>query len=481
MHRRCGRIAGSSETVEMTEAADWYIRHGQVTVAPCVSIERSQIKSPDSGYGVFVDVEKLQEEECEAVELLRIPYANVISVKTLMEWLSTKNDGFEASKDLIKTYLSLFLQEKTNHQFVTETNMLILYLVLMTILSDRGYGFPSKFVIYLRNVILKTQLSTPVLEVLTQGAGNAGAHYRNGPQEMFLSTLLQFISGAFMGYTKTTVLRTYAAVLSRCLEIPHEVSRGSDDYTVSSSLVPILDFTNHSCEHRNAYFDVDRESNDVLLMLDVAACTGLGDRFEVFISYCPVEELVHFKHTYGFFPRASCGIQFWHMFLSDTWLKEERAPHDSSDLFQLYSDMRVLPYIELALVSGQVYVNDYSGSFLELLLPFAKIEGPSDKESKIAILKGDGKFIAEAKTDFLAFLARYLDKLLETGPKLHAGPVCPSLRDILLRELELSKRLRNTLQHGSAFLSSHMAESSFAHSCPPPAPSPAYAYMYTSS
>ncbi|AAS52927.1 AER246Wp [Eremothecium gossypii ATCC 10895] len=477
---RCGWMAGSSETVGIMDTADWYIGHGQVTVAPCVSIERSQIKSPDSGYGVFVDVDKLQEEECEAVELLRVPYGNVISVRTLMDWLSGRGDGYDASKDLIKTYLALFLEDTSNHRFVTETNMLILYLALMAILSERGYGFPDKFVIYLRDVLLQTRLLTPVLEVLTQEAGDAGAHYRNGPQEIFLSTLLQFISGAFMGCTRAVVLRVYAAVLSRCLEIPHETSPGSEDYTVSSSLVPILDFTNHSCEHRNAYFDVDRESGDVLLMLDVAACAGLGDRFEVFISYCPVEELVHFKHTYGFFPRASCGTQFWHMFLSDTWLKEERAPHGSGSLFQIYSELRVLPYIELALISGQVYVNDYCSSFPELLLPFVNIEALSDKESKLTALKGDQQLLAEAKTNFLSFLARYLDKLVANGPIRHSGPVCASLRDILLRELELSKRLRNTLQHGSAFLSSHMADTSPPY-CPSPAPSPPYAYMYTSS
>lgn len=80
----------------------------------------------------------------------------------------------------------------------------------------------------------------------------------------------------------------------------------------SRTLVPVLDFANHSnfelsC---NAYFDVDRETSDVLLMLDnkhnkigkYIKLTGQSLEIEICISYHQENDISMFYANYGFFP-----------------------------------------------------------------------------------------------------------------------------------------------------------------------------------
>lgn len=87
----------------------------------------------------------------------------------------------------------------------------------------------------------------------------------------------------------------HLAVKLRVLEIPHEVDPLGGDYTTSATLVPVLDYVNHSFRS-NAVFDVDRGSGDIVLRLE-ALLRG-GD--EVLICYEPHGTVNHFLSTYGF-------------------------------------------------------------------------------------------------------------------------------------------------------------------------------------
>lgn len=96
------------------------------------------------------------------------------------------------------------------------------------------------------------------------------------------------------------------SVVSRLLEIPaatNTLDKGYG-YEVSSTLVPIIDFVNHSNDELNAFFDVDPTNNDVLLRLHNDKLNVDQGQVELFIRYSDHEDVLKFIHTYGFIPRS---------------------------------------------------------------------------------------------------------------------------------------------------------------------------------
>lgn len=109
-------------------------------------------------------------------------------------------------------------------------------------------------------------------------------------------------------------LQLHKAVVSRVLEIPTtddaahvsnlpktETASGvhntSEDFFANISLVPMLDFANHSAASVGV-FDVDLASGDVILRL-TQRVEALS---EITISYDPLPSVTHFFGTYGFVP-----------------------------------------------------------------------------------------------------------------------------------------------------------------------------------
>jgi hypothetical protein len=92
-------------------------------------------------------------------------------------------------------------------------------------------------------------------------------------------------------------------------ESGHETADEKKEYgfAVSSTLVPIIDFVNHSNDYLNAFFDVDPQNNDVLLRLYNEKFTNendMPDQIELFIRYSDYEDVLKFVHAYGFIPRS---------------------------------------------------------------------------------------------------------------------------------------------------------------------------------
>ncbi|GMG21638.1 unnamed protein product [[Candida] boidinii] len=115
-------------------------------------------------------------------------------------------------------------------------------------------------------------------------------------------------------------LQILSAVSSRTLEIPRQVDNDSegegDDFTIDVTLVPILDFVNHDNIKLNSFFDIDRETNDIILKLDFELydknCREIREssnskEIEIFISYSPIEEIFKFFFNYGFIPKIITG------------------------------------------------------------------------------------------------------------------------------------------------------------------------------
>lgn len=95
----------------------------------------------------------------------------------------------------------------------------------------------------------------------------------------------------------------YKAIKSRVLEIPHSLSEDLGDFVTNISLVPFLDYANHLAA-KNAYFDVDRRTEDIVLKIDHTKLEEAREHaIEVLISYSPIEKIQSFLMTYGFVPR----------------------------------------------------------------------------------------------------------------------------------------------------------------------------------
>lgn len=80
----------------------------------------------------------------------------------------------------------------------------------------------------------------------------------------------------------------------------------SDKYgfAVASTLVPVIDFVNHSNDYVNALFDIDKETQDILLKYVHEDTNTKGD-VEIFITYSEYEDVFNFINAYGFVPRSS--------------------------------------------------------------------------------------------------------------------------------------------------------------------------------
>ncbi|CAH2355340.1 hypothetical protein CLIB1423_25S00100 [[Candida] railenensis] len=176
-----------------------------------------------------------------------------------------------------------------------------------------------------------------------------------------------------------------AAVRSRVLEIPYEDRASSaeaiiesegkeDDYYTNVTLVPLLDFVNHSSElEKNAYFDVDKETGDILLKLKEGVQISEGT--EITICYSPTQNIQAMVKTYGFIPTLAekGAVQLFELILPPTFLNPylQRFNNDeNTDFATILKWLQIFPLVQLVLINGKVYINYFSN-----LLPLALVKG----------------------------------------------------------------------------------------------------------
>lgn len=190
----------------------------------------------------------------------------------------------------------------------------------------------------------------------------------------------------------------YQAVRSRVLEIPrslkqdeidelaHEIEnnfadlsicldenakkiipfKSNEDFVIDISLVPILDFVNH-CHLNNAYFDIERESDSIVLKLKRDDIINYKEKFEVTISYKPEDNIKDFMFTYGFQPQmlTSGDYQLFE-------LKLQNLNKYIPDGELLCKWLKILPQIQFVFNKDEVYLNMFSNN-----LPLLFIDGIS--------------------------------------------------------------------------------------------------------
>lgn len=355
---------------------DWIFNNTKIRKNPLVAIKKSHVADSEGGYGVFIDTSELDLTSEDTVELLRIPRNETYFVKTIYEQLDTDIHPGEYNQKL-KFYMSQFIGNECYGQYINETNLVVIFLIITAALS-KSIEVPPTLHHYLEDVLFKTEVPVPVNKYQEDYKSwhESMKEYLNFPQEKFLEILNDYCTRQFPQLELSEeVSRVYSSVISRILEIPEAVNEHSEDFFVNPTLVPILDFVNHSNDSRNAYYDIDRSNNDIVLLLepslaDKSECT------EVFISYSPTEELVHFVQVYGFIPKSK-QAQVLCLRLDQEFL--EKTSYRDLNLSHFYHKMSIRPVLQLVLYPGEALVDNCTETFGLMLLPFAREPNDPDK------------------------------------------------------------------------------------------------------
>lgn len=276
-------------------------------------------------------------------EILRIPTSIIFDKDSLLEIAQEIKAANASDFEIIIAALSI----ANNH---TETSIIRNYTWALSSLKEGRVAAIEPY--------LSVLLDTPVLDV---------DESNDNPDSVVMLQILEKRRvreehEEFAGLARSKVLsfeaawQLHQAVKSRVLEIPHALD-DSGDYTTSVSLVPLLDFANHS-ETANAVFDVDRSSNDVILRTTGPVAQGS----EVCISYSPSLSLQLFMRTYGFMPAS--GVYNWVIPDIDDILATKKNHRTNYSAMAKW--LHVLPH--LTIIAGPDFRFDIAENNLPLLL-----------------------------------------------------------------------------------------------------------------
>ncbi|CAK9437642.1 uncharacterized protein LODBEIA_P20200 [Lodderomyces beijingensis] len=263
------------------------------TYAVCTSC--SVEPSPLGGYGLFYT--PTNAPPSSDLELLRIPSQSVLNLGNLLKALNElkSRDRHFPQIDVHESKTIIGILQALSP--ISETTVIFAYILAFKVLilaGDKSQYFQSsplrKFDDYIE-VLSTTQVLDPAVSPeFTQSIREEYEHFTSewDSSEKHLLTFEIFY-------------QLLQAVRSRVLEIPRGIDGSSEDFTTDVSLVPVLDFANHrSSGSHNAVFDVDRQTNDVVLRL---LQVDESSKFEVTICYDVEDKTDDFFFTYGFNPQ----------------------------------------------------------------------------------------------------------------------------------------------------------------------------------
>jgi [cytochrome c]-lysine N-methyltransferase len=375
----------------------WVDSH-KIQLATELSIGQSSL----GGIGLYY--EKCQEDFLEDLEILRIPNSCKIDYMSLLKLL-----------DELKTRDGTFDEEVKESQFIvhvltamepsTETHILHSYIVafyllkqLRQTLKELKYFSESPLIEY--DQYLDILCGTYTLGIFRDNDDPFVSRLSKGirkSQDLY-EVLMELLNETYDKYrfedwlTFEMFYQLQQAIQSRTLEIPHqeksteaqeednevkdqdthteidgnlqnlsledtsnEVTNSQDeqsDFHVNVTLVPVLDFANH-IHNNNAYFDVDKKCDDIILKLkhDTLKEKKIGDKFEVTISYSPVESIQHFINTYGFIPSI---VNDTHYQLFELKLPIEEMASNGSLISKW---LGVVPQVQIIRGARKSYIN----------------------------------------------------------------------------------------------------------------------------
>ncbi|KAI5961933.1 CTM1 [Candida theae] len=261
------------------------------------------------GIGLFYQGKNTESAEDDKI-ILRVPTQSSLNMDTLLELLTQlkardkDSDASVKESDLIVKFLEILNPG-------SETIILLAYLVGFEFLrqsGDKTSDYYKTSPLRAWDAYLDILLSTKVFSFDVDNE-NPFADSFGELRNIVWSEYEDFIAHAHKDIPNVDVadnisfdkfFQLFQAIRSRSLEVPKEVEGGNPDseFQTNVTLVPVLDFANHNREN-NAYFDVDRENNDIVLKLKKEEAIK-EEPFEVTISYDPVDTKPEFYLTYGF-------------------------------------------------------------------------------------------------------------------------------------------------------------------------------------
>ncbi|EMG49200.1 CTM1 Cytochrome c lysine N-methyltransferase 1 [Candida maltosa Xu316] len=403
-----------------------FIRDNNIEFQPGLTIEQSKL----GGIGLFLTPTKTTTDYPDSdFEILRIPRDASFSLETLIKPLEeTKTRDklvYEGTVPIKESELIVnFLNTMEPN---TETHIIITYFLAFKTLYNLHLKFPKmsyykdsplrKLDTYLNIICGTFTIKFPQTEIphihqdddfimsYVDTCENLKIEYESLVQQLKIlhrdQTDIDF--GELLPFE--SCFQIYQAVRSRILEIPREYvpdevegmindittnlaevsfslgsedkklvsPRSNEDYVIDISLVPILDFANHF-HNNNAYFDIDRDTNDILLKLKRDRLKT--EKFEVTISYNPEDNIKDFLFTYGFHPQLQDCAQYQLFELKFSHLKRY-VPN--GDL--LCKWLKILPQIQFVISDSDIYLNFFSNN-----LPLLFIDGISYNKDWLDLL-----------------------------------------------------------------------------------------------
>ncbi|CCK68862.1 cytochrome c lysine N-methyltransferase KNAG_0B04270 [Huiozyma naganishii CBS 8797] len=279
---------------------NWW-RETSASLADRVTVRRS---SGAAGLGLFAEGDGCSRGPDKVI--LRIPRGSTFDIHSVDAMIGTEAEyvhGGGVSLALFQRFSkdcwSSFSAAEHLQGLLTETVILTFHFVTLCVGERDGLEIPLRLSRYLNEVLLATTVDNPVVHPLCF-AKRYRFHSRFQVYDSLVCQLCRLFSRP-AGPLEPSVRQIAAAVMSRCLEIPEQDEHG--DYTLNTTLVPLLDYANHSAEP-NARFDAD--AADVVLKLDPM----VAEPTEVLISYNDTVEVLDFVLTYGFVPQAATHFNF---------------------------------------------------------------------------------------------------------------------------------------------------------------------------
>lgn len=154
-------------------------------------------------------------------------------------------------------------------------------------------------------------------------------------------------------------------IKSRVLEIPHKIDEESEDFTINTTLVPLVDFMNHRGD-KNAVFDVDKQTGEIVIRYSHT----MKGKQEIFISYNDLISIQQFISTYGFIPHDK--VRLFEMKLCDEELQLiNRITHNNENYTLIMKWLEILPTIQFIDYEGKICIN-YNGNIIPMWLIFAE-------------------------------------------------------------------------------------------------------------
>ncbi|KAL3232324.1 Cytochrome c lysine N-methyltransferase 1 [Nakaseomyces bracarensis] len=334
------------------------------------------------GYGVFIAEPRLLQERCKSragdravkegrLEVLRV--SQVYDIKRLLAMMDSEGTNGKFFKTIINVSLEQLSQ-------LSETCILVFFVLVIHLMDIEGYNVPKDFSEYISTVLVKTTVgnASNCVDSLLESYGHVILfHDLENNLEILHDTATRNIPFT-KHYSKKLLTQLYSAIVSRVLEIPQitDGDNGDDSFEVTPSLVPMLDYVNHGDERkRNAFYDVDRATGDIVLYLDLTRIDlqKVSSKNEILISYTDVEDSMGIITKYGFDPANDLGSTATKIFSCPFYKKylETKPNTQGLNVRNFYRWLCVLPTIQfLRDPEGHWLINNALDEFMRLLLPF---------------------------------------------------------------------------------------------------------------